>query len=207
MKETGGNWSCRKIESVIVDYVDGGLSAADAQRVESHCSECEDCADSLIALREVPAKLLAELEADLTPELLERDRSRIVATVEEIIASDRERNSGFDVRILLPVAAALVIALAGVLSLQQIGRGARGTMPARAALSFEIDDPIALAVVAEEVGVPIVLSEVLWEESGEVDLDVATDLVGGVYSVSDYEDLTDDEVFEVERLLGVGGLV
>lgn len=197
----------------MVDYVDGSLADSDARLVESHCRDCAGCADALVALREVPGLLCAEVAP--SPELLMRQRKEILSAVEGLIRAESGRTDGFDFRILLPVAAALVIALAGLISLRPGWYPEDGVGLARAAFLFEMEDPQSAAAMSEILGVPLVLSERFWR--GVVDADLSAPLAVGGMSLgsssahddpsgddSSDDDLSDDDFMEIEELLGMG---
>ncbi len=149
----------------MVDYVDGSLTDSVAELVELHCRDCAVCADALVALREVPGMLRAEIAP--LPEQLLRQRTEILSAVDELIRAESDRPGGFDVRILLPIAAALVIALAGLISLRSGRHPSDGVALARAAFLFEMEDPQSAAAMSEILGVPLVLSERFWRDGIE----------------------------------------
>lgn len=186
---------CEAFEEMLVDYADDSLDAERSDAVEAHCARCAACREALAALREIPLLLRG---ADPIPAAdWGRQRDRILTAIDEIVAAEDERRRGFDARLLLPIAAALVIALAGMLSLR-----AGDARPARAGLAMAIEDPAALAEISETLGEPLVFSETLWAE-------VTGDLDGGPSAVPDesgppdLDDLSDEEIGEVEQMLGV----
>lgn len=187
---------CEAFEELVVDYVDGSLDAEQTAAVEAHCARCASCREGLAALREVPLLLRGD---DPVPTAdWDRQRSGILAVIGEIAAAEDERRRGFDARLLLPLAAALVIALAGLLSLRA-GDGAR---PARAGLAMAIEDPAALAEISEALGEPLVFSEALWAQViGDSGGESAA--AQGESDSPDLDELSDEEVGEVEQMLGV----
>ena len=196
--------SCRRLEALLVDYVDGNVGDAERDLVDAHCAECPSCTESLVALREIPSLLLAEQDGEVGPDHWVRQRSEILAAVEEVLEAARPR--GFDYRLLLPVAAALLIGLAGLLSLRRPGDDVSVAHVARAAFEIEIADPLVQAEVLDVVGLPIHFSETLWDEAAESDAENG-DQSDDPSERLDLGDLEDDEVDEIEDLLGFGSIV
>jgi anti-sigma factor RsiW len=48
---------CARLRAALVDFADGSLEDPERVRVERHVSACPDCAETVLALREVPAEL------------------------------------------------------------------------------------------------------------------------------------------------------
>lgn len=88
--------------------------------------------------------------------------ARVMDAVAAIVAAEEERARGFDSRMLLPIAVAAVICIAGVVTLWPRARGGAHVRPARAALFMDLEDPRVYAELAELVGEPLVFSERLW---------------------------------------------
>jgi len=106
----------------------------------------------------------AEAQQALQPESGRELREAILRGVDRQIAFEKERASGFDPRILWPIAIALLIAIAGMLSLRSIDFGASGVQPARAAFLLAIEDPEIRMEVAEYLGEPLFLSRGVWPD-------------------------------------------
>ncbi len=198
--------TCNDVEDLLVDYVDGVLSASLVDWVELHCASCRECGAVVLALREVPARLRAEADAsatECTPAFWEGQRQSILARIGEIEKEESARNRGFDVRILLPLAAALLIALAGIVSLQSLGGGRSGTRPARAALGLSMEDPVVTAELADALGEPLVFSDRAWSEV-EIQWDGGPWHGRGLLDTPPaLEDLDETEIVDLEEILGV----
>ncbi len=194
--------SCDEMVLLLVDHAEGALSAAAAKQVDQHCDGCRTCADSLAALREVPPLLRGEDggAAELSAAAWQQQRTAILSAIDEVMVEEEARRAGFDARIFLPVAAALVIAVAGALSLWPVGGGGSGALVARAALSLELADPLVLAEVAEVVGEPLILPADVWDAGEAPDVRVWLDDEWST-EVS-LDDLDDEEVLELEEMLG-----
>ena len=200
---------CSAIQELLVDCVDGEVAADLRDQVDRHCAACEECSVVLAALREIPALLrqdatAATPRAELSGERWRWQHAEIMKAIDSYADEQVARRSGFDVRILLPLAAALIIAVAGILSLQSLRRGGEGMMMARAALSIEVEDPLALAEVSEVLGEPLFLWDVLWDSADERALESGLDF-GVATSEESYsiEDLSEEEVVELEEMLGI----
>lgn len=188
---------CDAFAETLVDFADGTLDVERAAAVEAHCASCPSCRDGLAALREIP-RLLRGADAAAEPVVdWTGQRERILDAIDEIVAAENERRRGFDVRLWLPLAAALVIGLAGLMSLRT-DDGA-GVGPARVGLAMAISDPESFAEISETLGEPVLLSEALWANQFAAE---STHPVGGPPS-SDLDSLSDEEIDEVEQLLGV----
>ncbi len=184
----------------LVDYVDGSLGETEAKRVESLVADNEEYAAVVVALRELPPRLRDDFNAAAVD--WSGQRERILAAVDDIAEADKARTSGFDVRILLPIAAALVIALAGLVSLRSPDGRAAGVKPARAALALAVGDPALNAELSELVGVNPLWSGAWGEEQPLMDLGVPRD----EHDSSDpesFEQLDEDELEEARGLFGV----
>lgn len=88
--------------------------------------------------------------------------ARVMAGVAAIVAAEEEMARGFDSRMILPLAVAAAICMAGIVTLWPRARGGTHVRPARAALRMELEDPRVYAEMAELVGEPLVFSERLW---------------------------------------------
>jgi hypothetical protein len=193
--------TCAELEPVLVDFVDGALGPRDAARVKEHCSSCSDCAGAVDALREIPSRLLEERPS---PASWEAQRQRIMEQIDEIQREDAARREGFDLRVILPLAAAVLIALAGIVSLQSVGRDVPGAMPARAALLFAMEDPAVRMELFETLGEPLLLSE-------PASIEDRSDVAGNGWPADGFlgevepplRDLDEDEAAELEQILGV----
>lgn len=98
-----------KCETVIEDlsaYIDGELSAQEAQAVASHVSQCEHCRHELAELQRV-AGLIRLMPVEKAPGRLADD---VAAEIEA--GKKRREKVGYYVRLLGPAAAAALIALA-----------------------------------------------------------------------------------------------
>ncbi len=113
----------------------------------------------------------AEAQQALPPESGRALREAILRGVDRQIAAEEERASGFDPRILWPIAIALLIAIAGMLSLRSIDFGASGVQPARAAFVLAIEDPEMRIEVAQYLGEPLFLSQEVWRDVDATDGD------------------------------------
>jgi anti-sigma factor RsiW len=111
-------WRCRRLEAALVDYSEGMLAGAERERVERHAAGCARCAAALAALVDVPA--LFEPAAALRSDAFwVGQRQRVMRAIREPVAPAEElQPRGFDWRLAMPVAVALVVALAGYLSLR-----------------------------------------------------------------------------------------
>ncbi len=200
--------SCPEMEELLVDYVDGSIGRSAASRVEEHCSSCASCSEAVAALRDIPEMLRAEAEqagaaAGLeNPEFWTDQRREVLARIGEIEQAEAARTQGFDARLLLPLAAAVAIAIAGVISLQSLGGGPTGTRPARAALGLAMEDPFVVAELSDALGEPLMFSDAVWGDEALVDN-------GEQWSGRDLmdtepalEDLDEAGLEEVEVLLG-----
>lgn len=192
---------CAALEPVLVDYVDGTLGPREAKRLQEHCASCADCAAALDALREIPGKLL---EKPIPPVSWEAQRQRIMEQIDGIQRAESARREGFDLRVVLPLAAAALIALAGVVSLQSVGRDVSGTAPARAALLFAMEDPEARGELSETLGEPLLLAEpvTLEDRRSVAGSGWLTDELAGEIGPP-LDDLNDDETAELEQILGI----
>ncbi len=174
MSEDVGS-SCPELEELLVDYVDGSMSRSEASRIEEHCSSCTVCSEAVAALREVPDMLRVEAEqaragADHdSPEFWSDQRRDVLTRIGEIEQAAAARTQGFDVRLLLPLAAAVAIAIAGVISLQSLGGGPTGTQSARAALGLAMEDPLVVAELQDTMGEPLMFSDAVWGDEPLVD--------------------------------------
>lgn len=164
---------CDQVAPLLVDLVEDRLDARQAERVRAHCAQCADCRAMAAALREIPAALRAE--DDLAPEAWLRRRDAIVAAFEAMVTADRASRSGFDARLLLPVAAAVLIGLAGVISLRSDPLGSGHTRPARAAFVLALNEPQLVAELAEILGETDPWPAQAWQ------LDAAGDGVAGAW--------------------------
>lgn len=200
MRAADRNSACEQLQELVVDYADGTLDAESAAVVEGHCAACEICSQSLAALREIPSLLRGGAEPPAVS--WEAQRARIMAVIDGIAEADAARTRGFDVRLLLPLAAAVVIAFAGVISLRSGGVDGSGAQPARAALRLAMEDPLMTAEISDLLGEPLVFSAPLWSEqevvvSGDPWIDP-----GAARTAPTLEELSDEELLEVERMLG-----
>lgn len=190
---------CESFQELLVDYAAGTVAAADAARVEGHCASCAECAKALAALREVPLRLRGAGEPPAPDWALQR--ARILAAVDDIAAASAAASRGVDARLLLPVAAALVIAVAGVLSLRSSeGANAR---PARVALQLVMEDPVVVAELSEVLGEPVLMSAPLWDEQGEIPSGNSWVDGGSAGEPPSLDELGEQELLEIERMLGV----
>ena len=141
-------WRCRRWNGALVDYADGALEADVRAQVERHLATCERCTAALAALTGVSAALReASVARDESFWIAQRQ-----ATMRSINAAGAEREEleeragrGFDLRVALPFAVAVVIALAGYLSLRppaKPGEMAINTLP--------LEDLTVLSEVTEE---------------------------------------------------------
>ena len=48
---------CARLRAALVDFADGSLEEPERASMERHVSRCADCAEAVLALREVPAEL------------------------------------------------------------------------------------------------------------------------------------------------------
>lgn len=58
---------CREVITLLTEYLEGGLSAAEARRLEQHLAGCEACAGFLASLKTVRAAA-GTPKADSVPE-------------------------------------------------------------------------------------------------------------------------------------------
>ena len=60
---------CQKVVELVTDYLEGALSPADRQRLETHLAGCPNCTEYLAQMRET-ISLTGRLEPeDLTPQM------------------------------------------------------------------------------------------------------------------------------------------
>lgn len=111
-------WRCRRLAPALVDYSEGGLSPGERHEVERHLADCPRCAATAAALADAPAVTAGPLVVgDESFWVAQRQRiMQAIAAAEASTAPAPLR--GFDWRLALPVAAALLIAIAGYLSLR-----------------------------------------------------------------------------------------
>lgn len=108
---------CEDLAASLVDYVDGSLPAAARASVAEHLAGCSDCAATHAALIDLPPRLRVG-GAEPDDRMWAAQRQRIMQRIEEAETAAERAASGFDWRLVMPIAAALVIALAGYLSLR-----------------------------------------------------------------------------------------
>ncbi len=101
----------------------------------------------------------------LVPPAWSDQLSRIMALVDEVAVAEKARTAGFDARIFLPLVAAAVISVAGIVSLQSGNESSSHTRPALAALRITMQDPRAIAQLSDVLGEPVLFSEPLWAAS------------------------------------------
>ena len=85
-----GRAACRRYESLLEDYIQGELNAADADQVVSHVKQCAGCRDALDQAQ-VSVRLLrsAQMSADPGPEFSRIVMARIHASERQNQATDR----------------------------------------------------------------------------------------------------------------------
>lgn len=86
--------TCRKIEMLLPDYLDGTLNPRDVSKVEAHLSHCAACRDDVQAQREWLDQLKAAAPHFASPELMPGLNGRIMAAIQaESTADDRKSAS------------------------------------------------------------------------------------------------------------------
>jgi len=115
-------WRCRRLASALVDYSEGSLSPEACLEVEQHLAGCRRCAEAVAALTD--ARAVAAVPPAVRDESFwVAQRQRIMQAIADAEASPAPVSEptplrGFDWRLALPVAAALLIGIAGYLSLR-----------------------------------------------------------------------------------------
>lgn len=193
MTTTGQRTTCEDAAPLLVDLADGALDAVPAEQVRLHCARCGECRDTLAALRELPELLRGEEE--LSAAAWARQRDSILATYDSMRAAEREERRGFDSRIFLPIAAAALIALAGIVSLRSDPVGGNA-QPARAAFVLALGDLEVAADLADVLGEPWFDGDVPWA------WDRVADDVAGLWLLPTADGLGDlvDETNDLESL-------
>jgi len=144
-------WRCRRWDAVLVDYADGALEADVRAQVERHLQTCQRCTAALAALTGVSAAL-REAPVARHESFWIAQRQATMRSINAIDTAGAEQDEleersgwGFDLRLALPFAVAMVIALAGYLSLRppaKPGEMAINTLP--------LEDLTVLSEVTEE---------------------------------------------------------
>jgi anti-sigma factor RsiW len=111
-------WRCRRLAPALVDYSEGGLPPGERLEIERHLADCPRCAATAAALAD--ARTIAAGPPVVRDESFwVAQRQRVMQAIEAAEASPEPAPlRGFDWRLALPVAAALLIAIAGYLSLR-----------------------------------------------------------------------------------------
>jgi anti-sigma factor RsiW len=139
-------WRCRRLRGALVDYVEGALRVEVRHAVERHVTACPRCVAALAALRNVPPAVVAA--APVPDEAFwTRQRRAIMDAIDTLppVQPAPPERVRFDWRLALAPATALVIAVAGYFSVQQM---ISETGPsARAPIG---DDMLVAMAVAEE---------------------------------------------------------
>ncbi len=208
MSEALGS-SCPEMDELLVDYAEGSIGRSEARRVEEHCSSCASCAEAVAALRDIPEVLRVEVEqvgaaaGVENPEFWADQRRKVLARIGEIEQAEAARAQAFDARLLLPLAAAVAIAIAGVVSLQSLGGGPTGTQPARAALVLAMEDPLVVAELSDALGEPLMFSDAVWGDEALVDNVEQWSGLDLMDTEPALEELDEAGIEEVEVLLGI----
>lgn len=195
-------WRCRRLAATLVDYNEGVLAAAQRGRVERHVADCARCAAAVAALAAVPALLRPGTVArDDAFWAAQRQRVmqaiRIPAEGEEEEEEEDSAPRGYDWRLAMPVAVAVVIALAGYLSLRP------PSVPGRVVLdALSREDLTALTEVSGGmVAAPDPVSEVAADPGDALDGAVEAGWIR-VEPAPAWADLDDEDL---EALRGITG--
>ncbi len=81
------SWSCHRLRPDLVDFAEGTLAESRRTTVERHVGSCPECADSVLALREVPARLRRMASAEPSAEFWARQRASILDAIEYVPVS------------------------------------------------------------------------------------------------------------------------
>lgn len=127
-----------------------------------------------------------------------RQSDSILAAYDSIRSAEVEKRRGLDPRALLPIAAAVLIAVAGGISLRSDPVGGNA-QPARAAFVLALGEPEVAASVAEMLGEPWFDGDVAWlldpaedDDAGRWLLPPAAGLIGFEGDVQDLESFEAD---------------
>jgi anti-sigma factor RsiW len=115
--------SCKDVEMLLDDYVDGDLGAREQGEVESHLARCADCRRALDELRGLQ-EAVGALPRDLTPG---RD---LLPAIREVALRHGRGETYFRPGLRLVAAAAAVVILAAAAWLGWRGRAGGGPDPA-----------------------------------------------------------------------------
>jgi hypothetical protein len=187
---------CDGFAAVLVDYAAQTLPDAERALVEAHVAKCADCAAALAALSEVPA-LLRTPAAQRDEAFWVAQRQSIMERLDAVDASIASSPQGFDWRLMLPIAAAVVIALAGYLSLRP--PAVPGTVVLDALSS---DDLSALVEVAADI-VPAdeLLPDVQADANEAAEGAIEVEWIGAD-DIPTWGGLDDDDLEELHSILG-----
>lgn len=120
---------CEKLREVLIEHVDGLLGREEAEFARAHLAECAPCR----ALQEEVRRNFAALDAwedeDLPSGAFERLRARIPSGPSAVGAAPAPAHRRW-VRLLLPYAAGLATAAAGMLAAVRLGADASADAPA-----------------------------------------------------------------------------
>ena len=73
---------CARLRAALVDFADGRLEEPTRGRVERHVARCADCAETVLALREAPAKLARRARANHDERFWAEQRRRIADAID-----------------------------------------------------------------------------------------------------------------------------
>lgn len=118
---------CKELETELLSFLDGELADAERREVETHIAECKDCASLLEEQRQLKRAVRSHLrDTELPSGLAERVRGALAASQPEIITPPTSFWSSLWPRVrapfgvLLPVAAALVLVLGYVETVEPV---------------------------------------------------------------------------------------
>jgi hypothetical protein len=191
------DWRCRRLAPRLVDLAAGDLPPRYRLRVERHVAGCAQCREALSAMRAAPEALRAVASADEPQVDWERHRRDIMRAIRTLPEPRIDRLRAFEWRLALPVAAALLIAFAGLRMFWGTRSVPRSAAPSAASspvlndlaeLVLPDDDLLQLDSMPEQTARELVADG--WADPG----DVAPD--------RDLDDLSDDEIEELADFVG-----
>jgi anti-sigma factor RsiW len=154
-------WQCRRWRSALVDFAGGVLSEPDRDAVEQHLARCADCADTVIALREIPAELGPTI-GEPGEEFWRHQRDEILRAVRRPAAQAISRRRSFGGRRVVTWAAPALAALAASLALLVGPRREAPVAPLAAPAAPAVEE--SLASLAEE---PVLEVDELWSDESD----------------------------------------
>ena len=79
---------CARLRAALVDFADGSLEEPERASMERHVSRCADCADTVLALREVPDELARRVRPAPDERFFSEQRRRIGEAIDRGVIVD-----------------------------------------------------------------------------------------------------------------------